>query len=429
MNNINEAKPYSQLKNEIQDQLNKFGLERYYFPDSSKVNEQSVGLSLDSDICCHFFVGDNMDILSGLNLNSSLKIDYIYIDPPYNTGNAFVYQDDLRVKEAGLFGSHTKWMAFMIPRLVAAKSLLSSDGLISISIDDHEQAYLKIVMDSIFGEDNFIANVAVCRSKNGKGSRSNVAVNHEYVLIYGMSQKSKVLGLPAPIEDYDKKDKYGQYRIDGLFRKKGDASLREDRPNMFYPLYCNTETGVVSIYRTSESELEVFPVDSKKIERRWLWGKDKAEKESYKLFVSKSGSVSVKNYYTDDKRIKLRSFLSDNRYLTDAATRQVKEVFGIKAFDTPKPVGLIEDLIISQTDSDAVVMDFFAGSGTTAHAVANINHSTGSKRKIILVESQSEISMKHPAFKEGFTTIDAITKYRLNYIKSNVENFDFVVHN
>ncbi|EDT4803466.1 site-specific DNA-methyltransferase, partial [Salmonella enterica subsp. enterica serovar Thompson] len=173
--------------------------------------------------------------------------------------------------------------SFMLPRLACAHELLKKTGIIAISIDDYEYAYLKILMDQIFGEDNFIGCIVVCRSKNGKGSNRNIATSHEYLLIYGKSSKACLVGLPDDDTLYNKTDEYGHYKIDGLFRKKGEASLRSDRPNMFYPLYANPKTGHVSTEAKSEL-VEIYPIDSKGIERRWLWGRDTAKERSWQLY-------------------------------------------------------------------------------------------------------------------------------------------------
>ena len=140
------------------------------------------------------FVGDNLPYLNEIALRSPRIVDFCYIDPPYNTGSKFLYNDSRKSDACSHFGAHSAWMSFMLPRLVAAKEMLKDSGVIAISIDDYECAYLKILMDCIFGEENFIGNVIVCRSKNGKGSKKNLASNHEYLMIYGKSDKAALRG-------------------------------------------------------------------------------------------------------------------------------------------------------------------------------------------------------------------------------------------
>ncbi|WP_335992740.1 site-specific DNA-methyltransferase [Pseudoalteromonas sp. CH_XMU1449-3] len=402
------------------------GLEMQLDLDFDSIIKNLNDLDLKAD--CTLFCGDNLDVLASLYESQQNNVDFCYIDPPYNTTNSFIYNDTRVSQQSGLFGSHSSWMSFMLPRLVWARELLKDTGIITVSIDDYEQPYLRILLDTIFGEDNFIGNIAVCRSVNGKGSKKNIAVNHEYVLVYGKSSKSKILGMADDASKYDKEDEYGRYKVDGLFRKKGDASRREDRPNMFYPLYYNDE-GKVFTENTTGNLKEAYPLDSKGIERRWLWGKDKAKNEAWKLYASPNGVIYVKNYSTAEKRTKIRSLWSDNRYLTERATKQIKDIYGDKVFETPKPIELIEDLLFSHTSDSSLILDFFAGTGTTAHAAHNLNCIDGGKRKVILVEKDEPIAPSHIAAKMGFNLISDITEKRLKHISNIDTNYKFSVHN
>lgn len=395
--------------------------------DIDSASEFQVGKTIDirnSQIDCALFVGDNLTVLSSITSVYESAINFCYIDPPYNTGSKFVY-DDRRVSiNHPIWGSHFDWMEFMRPRLELSRRLLADDGLIAVSIDDYEQPYLRILMDQIYGEENFISCIATCRSNNGKGAKGNIATNHEYIVVYGKSKSSKVRGLPDNAQDsYDKSDEHGNYRVDGLFRKKGDASLRSDRPNMFYPLYFD-KTGKVYTEKLCDDFQEVFPIDSKGIERRWLWGKEKAHKESWKLYASAKGVIYVKNYSDASKRIKPKSLWVDNKYLTERATNEIKEIFGDKIFETPKPLSLIEDLIDSHSKDDALILDFFAGTGTTAHAAHNLNVKHGSNRKVLLIEQDYPINGEHIAFKNGYRFISDITKARLDWISSKSSNYN-----
>lgn len=371
--------------------------------------------------------GDNLEALSTLSINFLGRIDFCYIDPPYNTGSKFIYHDKRHSTEKGIWGKHSEWMSFMLPRLVLLYSLLSESGIATISIDDYEYAQLKILLDHVFGEDNHLGTIVVNRSKNGKGSKPHIATNHEYVLVYGKTKKSQVLGLPEEkVDSYNKKDEYGLFKLDGLFRKKGAASLRTDRPNMFYPLYYD-DAGNVYTENKSGSLKEVYPVDSKGVERRWLWGKDKATNESWKLFSSPRGVIYVKNYLTDDKKVKVRSLWDAPSYLTDRATTEITKIYGEKVFETPKPLALIEDLIKCCTTSDSLILDFFAGTGTTAHAAYNVNSTDGGSRKTILVEQNTKIESGHPATKKGFKFISDITEYRLAHIAKMSKDYRYSI--
>ena len=375
---------------------------------------------------CVLYSGDNLVHLLDMAASGPGLIDLCYIDPPYNTGSAFLYEDSRKGPESGAFGKHSGWMEFMLPRLVAAREVLRDDGVIAVSIDDYEHVYLRLLMDRIFGDENFIGNIVVCRSKNGKGSKRNIAPNHEYLVVYGKSKASTLRGAPDDTGKYDKMDEHGRYRVDGLFRKKGEASRREERPNMYYPVYYSKTTGRVFVDKAPGLEV-VYPVDSKGVERRWLWSQDTARLNSWKLYASEKGTIYVKNYSSEDKRTKLRSLWSKTSYYTDRATVELKKIYGEKVFDTPKPISFLKDIIDQMGMDDSLILDFFAGAGTTAHAAFELNRADGGNRKVLLMESQDEIPDKHIARKHGFTYISDITLYRLAHIRSLDQQYRYRV--
>lgn len=361
--------------------------------------------------------GDNLDALLGLYC-AGKAVKAIYIDPPYNTGKRFIY-DDRFVGVDGLFKHQTAWMNFMLPRLLLAYELLEPTGVILVSIDDNVQAYLKILLDEIFGHTNFIAQFVVVRSKNGRGSGKNVALSHEYALAYGKTNSVTFRGRMEQgheAAEYNKEDEYGRYYCPGLFRKKGDDSRREDRPNMYYPLYYAPNG---KVYLEPEQGLrEVYPRDSSGVERRWLWGRDTARANSHKLFAGQNGTIYVKKYYDEGRRSKARTLFDSPAYYTEVATKEIKKIYGDKIFETPKPVRLIHDLLdlVDMKDGD-IVLDFFAGTGTTAESVSALNHRDGIDRKTILVESNTRIPANHLARKQGYETIADLTHARLNYLQ------------
>lgn len=379
---------------------------------------------------CSLFRGDNVDVLAWL-IKERCVVDFCYIDPPYNTGNKFVYNDKVvsssSSSSSSVWGKHEAWMRFMLPRLLMTHELLSESGLFAISIDDYEYAYLKVLMDQVFGEDCFVASLVICRSRNGKGSKPSVSVNHEYVLLYGKSKKSRLRGLlDQDLSRYENEDEHGKYSLDGLFRKKGDASRREDRPSMFYPLYCSSN-GKVYTEKHSDDLKEVYPLDSKGVERRWLWGQEKAAKDSWRLYASPKGVVYVKNYASPDKRVKIKSILNKDEYLNDRAAVELKAVFGERIFETPKPVNLIKDLVDACCDEGATVLDYFAGSGTTAHACEILNADSKISRKVILVEQEQVIDSGHLSRSLGYETIADITEARLQFIANGHLGFTYDV--
>lgn len=377
------------------------------------------------DTSCTLIKADNLTALNYLLAQGNGNIGFCYIDPPYNTGNTFVYHDKRQGGSDSIWGRHHDWMAFMLPRLVATQMLLSETGVIAISIDDYEYAHLKILMDAIFGEQNYISTLVICRSKNGKGSRANVAVNHEYVVLYGKSEGAELRGIEdQDLDRYNKEDEHGKFSTDGLFRKKGDASKREDRPNMFYPLYYSQD-GRVYTEKSDDSLREAWPIDSNGIERRWLWGPEKAAAESWKLYASANGVIYVKNYSSPNKRIKIRSLLDKQEYLNDRAAKEIKSIFGEKIFETPKPIQLIMDLIDCCSQPETIILDYFAGTGTTAHANFLVNKKTGANRRCILVEHEHLIKSAHSASTAGFQTTADIAEFRLNHIRNEDSHFNF----
>ena len=409
------------LKSKILEIAKKLGISDHQLP----LEFSNLHTARLSNQQCNLIKADNLTALSWLLDQENQNIDFCYIDPPYNTGSTFVYHDKRQGKNASIWSKHHDWLAFMLPRLIATQLLLADDGVIAISIDDYEYPYLKILMDSVFGENNYIATLVVCRSKNGKGSKANVAVNHEYVLLYGKSEQSTLRGVEdQDLDKYNKEDEHGRFTIDGLFRKKGDASKRDDRPNMFYPLYYSQD-GKVYAKRISDDLREAWPIDSKGTERRWLWGPEKAQAESWKLYASPNGVIYVKNYSTPNKRLKIRSILDKPEYLNDRASREIKQIFGDRVFETPKPINLIMDLIDCCSPPESTVLDYFAGSGTTAHACHLLNKNKSANRKCILVEHNHFINKSHTANAAGFKTTADITEYRLNKLREDDQSFNF----
>lgn len=373
-----------------------------------------------------FLPGENMETLTYLADVAREVVDLIYIDPPYNTGSKFIYNDKRRSGGGPVLGHHAEWMSFMGVRLALARQTMKSTGLIAVSVDDYEMPYLRIVLEQVFGHENFIGVLPIARSGIGKGSaKTNFASNHEYVVIFRKTAAGAVAGVRDQPSNYDREDEFGLYRIDGLFRKKGDASRRADRPNLFYPLYFD-DSGKVFV-EPGPGRREVYPLDSKGDEKRWLWSRRKAEMESWKLQASKTGTIYVKNYYDPRKRTKLRSFRdAQTDFYTNAASREVREIYGDRVFETAKPLALIEFLVDTLVASDALVFDFFAGTGTTAEAVSRLNRRDGGERRVWLAESVEEIPQGHPARLHGFRTIAELTRFRLQHTKRDDPNFEIL---
>ena len=393
--------------------------------------------SVDFDNTENLYIeGDNLDVLKLLQETYLGKIKMIYIDPPYNTGHDFVYNDDFaestdeylnnssQFDENGnrLFENtetngriHTNWLNMLYTRLKISKDLLSNDGVIFISIDDNEQSNLKKICDEVFGTDNFIATAVLQRSTNGMGDKKGFARNHEYILCYQRSEDTCFKGLRPDAEymkSFDKEDKHGKYKMDGILMKKGAGSRREDSPTLYFPLYYSPTTGHVSL-SPLDGYVERYPIKSDGSDGRWTWGREKIKNENHRLYASPNGTIYIKDYFTDDRRMKIKTVLIDSLYLTDRATNEVKDIFNSKAFDTPKPIKLLIDLLDLVTEKDDIILDFFSGSSTTAHATMKLNSEDGGNRKFIMVQLSEETDKKSDAYKAGYKNICEIGKERI----------------
>ena len=367
--------------------------------------------------------GDNLDSLKILKNYYSGQIKCIYIDPPYNTTNdEFVYPDKFDKEEAEVLGlanlsesdfaridfsfktkkSHNGWLAFMYPRLLLARDLLSNDGAIFISIDDNEQANLKLLCDDVFGEENLVTCFNIKANPRGRQSDSNVATLHDYLLCYAKNQDNIELnGIPLTeedIEDFDQFDEDGKaWRELGL-RQRGSASLRTDRPEMFYPIYVNPEDCSVSLEKSKSHSIPVIPKKSNGVEGRWMWGVDKFKRENSRVYarlIKKRNEfdIFIKDYLERNDEIrtkKPKSFWLEKDVNTEAGGKLVKALFGSAVFPYPKPVGLLKRIISLGVNSNETVLDFFAGSGTTGHAVMELNKD-GGNRKFILCQIDEPI--------------------------------------
>jgi len=383
--------------------------------------EQSVDWETTKNLMIE---GDNLEVLKLLQKSYTGKVKLIYIDPPYNTGKDFIYPDNYQssirnyleitgqiengrkissnTESSGRF--HTDWLNMMYPRLKLARSLLKEDGAIFISISDEEKDNLRGMLNEIFGEDNFIECFVVRSNPRGNQARKLTASEHEYVLCY--ARNSEILeplaaGLTAKQKaEYSSHDEEGEYRELGL-RKRGAGSRREDAPNQYYPLYVNTRTGEISIEPKNEDDwVSVLPKLSDGTDGRWRWAKDTVASENHRLLArvvnsrdgQKRWDIFEKNYLSENTKRKIRSILYEKEFNYENATEEIKELFGRAVFDYAKPKELVAHFIKNmEMSSEDCVMDFFAGSGTTGHAVMNQNAADGVGRRYILVQLQEQL--------------------------------------
>ncbi|RVY62031.1 site-specific DNA-methyltransferase [Helicobacter pylori] len=385
-------------------------------------------------------IGDNLDALKLLKSAYSEKIKMIYIDPPYNTGNNdFIYTDNFRqdyqkiLREVGLMeidengkeieseslkffknnqGSktHSGWLSFMLPRLKLARDLLKEDGVIFISIDDNECANLKILCDEIFGEDNFVACIIAESAPAGTQSSNFIAQQHSYCLVYGkyINENSFIkqkLTDEQLNKKYTEEDEYGKFYIERLW-KRGIGGKKEDVPSLHFPVYYDEANNKIYIDEEVKSKnnlIKIIPYQVVGVLGRWTWSKEKMINERHKLIVKKvNGEWKLhKKQYKQDEMGKLpNSIIKSELARTELGSLELKKIMGEKVFDYPKSTKLMKHLISisTSTNSNDIILDFFAGSGTTVHAVMELNAEDKGNREFILVQIDEEIKEDKSAY-------------------------------
>ena len=403
------------------------------------------GESVDWDTTENLYIeGDNLEVLKLLQESYLGKVKMIYIDPPYNTGNDFIYRDDFAqsvedyAEQAGIYGEggerlfrntdgngrfHSDWCSMIYSRLSLARNLLSSDGVIFISIDENEITNLRKICDEVFGNRQFIAQITLLCNPKGRSQDKYIANCHEYVLVYSKSMlPSGSVSIPKTEEDissdYGLRDEKGAYRELELRNTHRDFG-KFNRRNLWYPFYVDSK-GKVYTSPVPGAE-EVYPVWDDGFEGCWTWGIDKANAE-IELLTSKKINGRTKIYrkayaFADDtaplKQVK--SIWTEKTFFTEKGQKAVNALFGSKEklFQAPKSVDMIKQCIQMSQDKDAIVLDFFGGSSTTAQATMQLNAEDGGKRKFILVQIPETCDEKSDAFKAGYKNICEIGKERI----------------
>ena len=357
--------------------------------------------------------GDNLVALKALLPYYAGQVKCIFVDPPYNTGNeGWTYNDNVNSPvirewlketlagktiggEGETLDRHDRWLCMMYPRLRIFKELLSRDGLLAISIDDNEFTHLGVLLDEIFGVKNRLACAPWLAEPSGGKEKTGLRGGHEYVLIYHNGDDTNVSRETRSTGELNLKDKWGKYRKGRELMKWGGTSLRKDRPGQWFSL--KTPDGV-----------EVWPIKNDGEEGHWRWGKEQKMKEivadperghwelrSFDSGVTWQGKteryVPYEKIRDSSKSIGWSTWLDSYGFNSDA-TRELKDIFGKKPFDTPKPVALIKWIVSLHADDNSLVLDSFGGSGTTGHAVLQLNKEDGGNRKFILVEMESNIA-------------------------------------
>ena len=396
-----------------------------------------------------YIEGDNLDVLKLLQETYLGKVKMIYIDPPYNTGNdAFVYDDDFAMADGEFIAAskgydaegnrtydfranngsngrfHTDWLNMIYPRLRVAKSLLADDGVIFISIDDNEVYNLKKICDEVFGSMHFIAQITLLCNPKGRSQDKYVANCHEYILVYSKNiLASGSLSIPKsqsevekdyPIVDDDNKP-YRELELRNTHREFG----KFNRPKLWYPLYVNID-GTVEL-EMKEGTIEVYPIWDDGFQGCWTWGREKAAKEQHLLVGKKvSGKTKIyrKAYAYEDGMIPLKqvkSIWNNNMFYTERGQSIIGELFETKEklFQSPKSLSMLKQCIQMAQDKDALILDFFSGSATTAHAVMQLNAEDGGSRKFIMVQLPEVTDEKSEAYRAGYRNICEIGKERI----------------
>lgn len=453
---LEHAIDFDMLKQELSDHVVDGLQERYQFtwPDKRKAilaanapinktlrpcREESVDFDNTENL---YIEGDNLEVLKLLQETYLGKVKMIYIDPPYNTGNDFVYGDDFKqsadeyIDNSGQLDEegnrlvantesngrfHTDWLNMMYPRLNLAKDLLSEDGVISISIDENEVENLKRCCKEIYGESNYIATIISKMNPRGSQSSKDIAITHEYILVIAKSKEYQVNGLELTEEqekEYKYQDAMGCYRLLGL-RKRGADSRREDSPSMYFPIYYDPDNDNLSTIE--KYSVIIYPKLSDGTDGRWRWSKSKVEREKNLLVVRavKRGTeyeydVFSKDYLSENKRRKPMSIWDDKEINNEFATELLTDLFKEKKiFDYSKSLFLLKKLITVLSSADSLVLDFFSGSATTAHAVMQLNAEDGGKRKFIMVQLPEVCAENTEAYKAGYKNICEIGKERI----------------
>lgn len=348
--------------------------------------------------------GDNLHSLYLLEKTHKGKIDVIYIDPPYNTGNQdFIYDDRYVSKEDGF--RHSVWCSFIDKRLKIARKLLSDKGVIFISIDDNELSALRMLCDDIFGFENYEATITYVRKTSGKQDSSNFVTSTEYILVYSKKSEWKCATLIAEqkvTDRYNKTDKDGRKYRETDLRKTGNADRREDRPLMYYPFYYNSKTeDLIAVQEPDSSFLEngyveILPIKPDNTEGRWRWGLKTAQENLSNLvarimpkYKSEKKYTIYEKDYIDKKEevrtVKEHTCWDRKEFNSDNAMQEFKNLgFNNQKFTFPKSPDLIKHILYLANCRNGLILDFFAGSGTTGQAVMKLNAEDGGHRKFIL---------------------------------------------
>lgn len=451
---LEHAIDFDMLKQELSDHVVDGLQERYQFtwPDKRKAilaanapinktlrpcREESVDFDNTENL---YIEGDNLEVLKLLQETYLGKVKMIYIDPPYNTGNDFVYEDDFKqsadeyIDNSGQLDEegnrlvantesngrfHTDWLNMIYPRLKLAKDLLSEDGVIFISIDDNEVDNLRKICDEIFGEENFKSNSIIINNRGGR-DYGGIALQHDYILIYSKN----IIATLNPINETDKQfqyyDEYGGFNLMEL-RNRNIKFNDKNRPNLCYPFYVNPnnadKNGLLELSLEPKiGFIEVYPAKSNGVQTVWRWGKEEKARDNINKEIfgkeNRNGGYMIVQKYRKSTKMQ-RSVWDEKEFVNERGTEAIKDLLDKAYFNYPKSVYTIKRVLELASSKNSLILDFFSGSATTAHAVMQLNAEDGGKRKFIMVQLQEECAENSEAYKAGYKNICEIGKERI----------------
>ena len=339
--------------------------------------------------------GDNYHALSVLNYTHAKKVDVIYIDPPFNTGSSKWIYNNRYIDSEDAF-RHSKWLSFMEKRLKLAKNLLRDGGSIIIAIDNYELFNLGALCDEIFGEENRLGIIAVVHKPEGRNQEKFFSTSHEYMLVYARN-RNKVNFQKAVLSDdiketFDRKDDRGKFKLNNFLRAGGgDHNLRKNKPHFFYSIYVSKDLNDI-ILEKRKNYYEILPITKSGQKRTW--------KTIKKTFIERlnngdiiaekdnEGKIQIYEKYREEKGQLIKTYWIDKRYnAINYGTNVLENILGNKIFDYPKSIYLVLDILKITSRKDSIILDYFAGSGTTGHAVLELNKEDNGNRKFILCTS------------------------------------------
>lgn len=463
---VEYAIDFDVLKQELSSVVVEGNEERYQFtwPDKKKsillanapiaktlrpCREESVDFDNTENL---YIEGDNLDVLKLLQETYLGKVNVIYIDPPYNTGNDILYKNDYSDNEEEfeekyekdndgnfLFTNsdangrfHTNWLNMMYQRLKLAKDLLSDDGFILIAIDHNELFNLGEICDEIFGYANRIGVISVIHKPEGRNQAKFIGPSNEFMLAYAKNEQigrlQNVVLDPEVAAKFDKSDDKGNYRLQNFIRMTdGKLAYREVRPKFWYPIYVDMENQRLSINKDDlkGNVVEVYPKTKVGVEMSWKVLPNSAQtlikNGELEISVDKDGFITIMEKIRETQVIKTHWIRKEYNAI-QYGTKVVNDLLKANIFDFPKSIYLIEDVIKLFCPKNGLVLDFFSGSGTTAHAVMLANSNDGGNRKFIVAQIPASCDTKSEAYKNGYKTICEIGKERIRRAGAKIKD-------